>query len=209
MIKIKKKMKNNSFYLGDKSKFETIYNTLFPDGTNLDKINLKEKTVITFAGIPSSGKSTISKKIEQRYGGVRVDGDEIMRAISEKGLTKTIDENEEMKGKFTYALLKNSQFENKLVILDRSIDREYNDFFKVCKENKWNYFIIQLEITKQEATKRFKKRNPDNLDNWLPRLDMWVKQHEKFKKKIKSNISLDGTNPDLKTLFKKLNKPSE
>lgn len=193
------KMKNEA-------KFEIIYNALFPSGTNSNKTNLKRTTVITFAGVPCSGKSTISKEIEKRYGGIRINLDDVMRIISEKNLVETVEQSEEMKKLFVYFALKKSQFENKLIILDASIDREYERFFKICKENDWNYLIIQLEIEKREVIERIKKRNPDNLDNWLPRIDKWFKDHEKFKKQIKTDILVEGTNPNFKILFDKLDK---
>ena len=198
-------MKNKSLYI-DKFEVDTIYKELFPKEVAPDKINLKEKTIITFSGITSSGKTTVSKEIEKKYGGIRISGDEIMNAVSKNELVKTIEENEKMKGKFIYTFLKESKFKNKLIILDISIDRTYNTFFEECKKSNWNYYIIQLELSKQEAIKRFKKRNPDNLDNWLPRLSSWLKDHEEFKKNIKPNITLEGTSPNLEKLFKKLNK---
>lgn len=198
-------MKNKSLYL-NKFKSEIIYNTLFPSGTNSDKINLEKRMVITFAGVPCSGKSIVSEEIEKRYGGIRINFDDVMRTISGKDLVNTIEQNEKMKNLFTYSILKNPPFKNKLLILDRSIDREYENLLKVCNENKWDYFVIQLEITKQEAIKRIKKRNPDNLNNWLPRIDKWFNEHERFKKKVKSDILIKETSFNLKSLFDKLDK---
>ena len=198
-------MKNKSLYL-DKSKSEIIYNTLFPNGTSSDKIGLEKRIVIAFAGVPCSGKSIVSKEIEKRYGGVRINFDDVMRIISEKSLTKTIRQNEKMKGLFAYSILRNPPFKNKLLILDRSINREYKNLFNICNENKWDYFVIQLEITKEEAIRRIKERNPDNLSNWLPRVKRWFNDHENFKKEVEADIILNGKKVDFGNLFDKLDK---
>ena len=198
-------MENESLYL-DNFRSEIIYNTLFPNGTNSDKINLEKRTVITFAGVPCSGKSTVSREIEKRYGGVRINFDEVMETISKKNLVKNLEQSEQIKSLFAYTLLKNPPFKNKLVILDGSIDRRYETLFKICNENKWDYLIIQLEISKKEATRRINERNPDNLDNWLPRVDKWFKEHEKFKENIKSDILMNGEDLDFEFLFEKLDK---
>jgi len=198
-------MKNKSLYL-DKSKFEIIYDTLFPNGTNSDKIDLKKRTVIAFAGVPCSGKSTVSRKIEKRYGGVRINLDDVMRIITEKNLVETIEQNEEMKNLFIYTFLKNSFLKNKLIILDKSMDREYERFFKVCKENEWDYLIVQLKLKKQEAIRRIEKRNSDNLSNWIPRIDKWFNEHEEFKKNVKADILMDGTKSNFEVLFDNLDK---
>ena len=200
-------MNSKSIYL-DESRTRIIHEALSQYTPSPDRLELKEKTVITFAGIPSSGKSTISKKIEEEYGGIKFRGDEVLKAIRGKGLVKTVSEGEQVKNKFMYTLLKNEQYKNKLMIFDRSIDREYKNFFQACEENNWSYFIIQIDITREEAKNRLKKRNSANLDKWIPNLNNWIKEHEVFKKNVKAHVSLRGENTNLEKLFYEIDKLS-
>lgn len=198
-------MINNSPYLEDKTKFKIIYNELFSN-KSIDKKKLNKTLIITFAGIPSSGKSTISKKIKERYGGIIINFDEIFGIIDKNNLEKTTDEIEETKRLFTYSLLRNSELKNKLIILDASQDREHKRFLRVCEENNLDYFIIQLELEREEAIKRFEERNANELESWIFRLSRWTRQHEEFKESTKANLVLNGKNPNIELLFNKLDK---
>jgi predicted kinase len=48
--------------------------------------------MICFAGIPGSGKTYLAKKIEKKYGGVRITSDEIRKIIDKKITKKKMKE---------------------------------------------------------------------------------------------------------------------
>lgn len=195
---------NDNLYLKDKKTFDKISNKL------IEKLNYTEKNnkqfVIAFLGVPCSGKTYISKKLEQRYKGIRIDSDEIMKINSQGNLVNNTRENEKLKNLYVYSFLKNPPVKNRLIILDKSIDREYENFFSVCKENNLEYFLIQIDLPKKEMINRIHERNPSNLENWLPRVNKWLKEHEECKENINPDIKVNDINPDLKKIFNSLDK---
>lgn len=185
----------------NKNKFEIISKRLLPQLKYKDLPN--KQLIITFAGVSYSGKTAIAKILEDKYKSVSISSDNLMGIASREYSIKNLD-YEKLKNDYIYYILKNPPFRNHLIILDKSMDREYKRFFEVCKSNDLNYFLIQLEISRKNAVSRAKKRNPHDLDSWLSRFDRWFREHEEFKKNVKSDVILDGAKPDLKRLFKKI-----
>jgi dephospho-CoA kinase len=176
-------------------RFEMISKDLFPHLKNLDVPN--KKLVIGFAGVPFSGKTTIAKILEKKYKAVRISSDEIMRVITENKLVKNVEENERLKREYIYFLIEKIPFKNKLIILDKSLDRDYAKFFNLVGKQK---FVIQIEISVEKAKER--ARNREDMKSWLSRFDGWFREHEEFKKNFNADIVLDGENPSLENLFK-------
>ena len=61
--------------------FEKINKRFFPKLKNTNTNNLP--FIIAFSGVPGSGKTTISKILEKKYKGVRIDNDELRDIISD------------------------------------------------------------------------------------------------------------------------------
>jgi dephospho-CoA kinase len=195
---------NDKLYLKDKKTFDKISEELFKKLDYSEKPN--KQLIITFSGVPCSGKSYISEKIKQRYKGIKIDSDEIMKINSQNKIVNNTQENEKLKNLYIYSFLRELPLKNKLVILDKSFDREYENFFRVCKENNLDYFIIQIEISKEKMIKRINERNSNNLENWLPRVNKWMQEHRDFKKNVKPDLMLNGENPNFKKLYNEIDK---
>ena len=157
--------------------------------------------VITFAGIPSSGKTEIAKKLEKRYKAIRINGDLIYDLAKELGLASDYWDLEKIKCNYVLAFLVNNPFRNKLIILDKGMDRMYEEFFALCKKNKLRYFLIQLNLSKADAINRIKKRDPKNWRSWLAKLDRWIKENNNFKKISKANLVFDANNVNLRRIY--------
>ncbi|MBR9701610.1 ATP-binding protein [Candidatus Pacearchaeota archaeon] len=186
-----------------KSKFEKISEKLFPKLRYLGEDN--KQLVIVFAGIPASGKTYIAKILEDKYKGVRIRSDDIMDFVSEDKLVETIEENEKIKKEYVYNLLGDVPFRNRFIILDESIDRTYKKLLSLLDSKNLNYFIINIEISEEDAIKRVKAReSKENWRSWINRFERWTREHEDCLKNIKPDITLEGMNPDLDKLFKKL-----
>jgi len=188
-----------------KNKFDKISQELLPKLKYLSENN--KQLVIVFSGIPCSGKTYIAKILEDKYKGVRVRSDDIMTIVRENNIVDTIEENEKIKKEYVYYLLDDIPFKNGLIILDESIDRTHKKLLFILGSKNLDHFIINLEISKEDAMKRVKEREPEeNWQSWIDRFDRWVREHEGCIKNIKSDITLDGMNPDLDRLHREIGK---
>ena len=162
-----------------------------------------KKFVICFSGIAGSGKTYIAKILEKRYKAVRIRSDDI-RGIVDKLRIKEID-------KLTYGYLgwlyNNYSFKNKLIILDKGIDRKYKETFSIFRKKRYKIFIIRLKVSRKLSEKRIIKKLGKPDENYVNNIDRWIKEWEDFGKKIKSDIVIenkDGVN--LNPLFSKMDK---
>ncbi|MBI2045380.1 AAA family ATPase [Candidatus Pacearchaeota archaeon] len=187
--------------------FEKITKKLIPNLLNIN--NKNSQLIITFAGIPSSGKTTIAKRLEKKYKALRINGDIIYDIAEELGLALDYWDLERIKRNYVLAFLESNPFKNKLIILDKGMDRMYKDFINLCKRNKLNYFIISLSLSKKDAIKRFKKRNPKTWKTWLTKLGRWSKENTQFKRDVSSNIVIDANKINYKEICKEINKELE
>jgi len=197
--------------------------------------NLKipnKKFVIGFSGVPSSGKTFLSKIIEKRYKGVRISNDELRDMlkkmeikISEKEKTKFIKEFSKIKsidftkGNYKFRkgeleieltlfyyiqwILKNYPFENKLIILESSLDRKYPFIFKILKNKKFPRFIIQIDLDEKLVKKRYKEKPSKDKEYLNKNLPRWIKDNQEFSKTIKPDFIFKD---NLKELLKELDK---
>ena len=183
---------------------------------NIHKKQLKnlevnhKKLLICFSAIPCSGKTYVSKILEDKYMAVRINNDDIrliIRSFIQGTSKEMIDERQEILQEYLMWFLENYPFSNKLIILDSCIDRKYDKIKQVADKHGFNIFIIALNVLKDTAYKRALTRNNDKQDdNFNQNIDRWIIENKEFNIKIKSNISLEGENLTIKSLFSKLDK---
>ncbi|MCK4553141.1 AAA family ATPase [Candidatus Pacearchaeota archaeon] len=184
--------------------FEKISKEFIPQLRNTTNEN--RPLIIAFSGIPGAGKTSLSEKLEKRYNGVIISSRNIRDIINELNLTNNPDQTEELLQDYTFNLLANIPFENKRIILDKSLDREYKRFFEVCKLNNLKYFIIRMDILGKEAIERIVNREEIDVDKLRKSMEKWVADYNDFGKNAKYDLIIDGKNPNMKKLFKKLDK---
>ena len=172
-----------------------------------------KKLIICFSGIPCSGKTFIAKIIEGKYKAIRVNTDDIRKII--KGLGKKYQQlldgkyKEEILDKYLMDLLKNYSFKNKLIILDKSVDRDYNKILEIAKEHNFKLFIVTVKASMKKINQRIriKCKWPDM--NFINNINRWKKEYNSFNEKIKADIIINNNQnkkPDLSLLFLKLDK---
>ena len=187
------------------NKFGKISNKLFPRLSNINSDN--ERFTIIFSGIPGSGKSSLSKIIESRYNDVRINNDHIRRIIDEGGLTENSEEMEELLQDYMFNLLENYPFKNGLLVLDKSMDRQYERFFALCESKNLDYFIIRMYISKESAIERITRReNVENIGDLKKSMDKWIKDYQNFGRSTKADIVLDSNDINLNELYRLLDK---
>jgi len=189
----------------NKEIFKRINKEFLPNLKNVNYPN--KKFLIGFSGIPSSGKTSIAKKLEERYKGVRIRSDDVRKIIAKEDFLKTPEENEELLEGYIFGLIENCPFKNGLLILDNSLDRKYKRFFDLCKSKKLEFFIIRLDFSGEEAINRIINREKvENMGDLYKSMEKWVRDYNDFGKNARYDILLDGRNPDLNKLYRKLDK---
>ena len=168
----------------------------------LKNLSIKNnKLIICFGAIPGSGKTTISKILEDKYKGVRINTDEI-RSIIYKTEIDPVKKQEILENYLLY-FLKNYDLINGLIILDCSIDRFYKQIIDYANKNNFSLFVINIQITKETVEDRISKIN-ENYKDYIEEMQRWLKEHKQFEKDVILDITLNGLNPNLKLLFTKL-----
>ena len=165
-----------------------------------------EKLMICFSGIAGSGKTYIAKILEDRYKGVRIRNDDIRGIVID--LDKKRDIDEATYGYFDW-FFKNYSFKNKLIILDRGIDRGYREVFPLFKENGYKIFIIRLKVSEAVYERRIKDKLGKLDNNYLNRIGDWKRQYKEFGENVKPDIIIENEKDNelnLQSLFKKLDK---
>ena len=114
---------------------------------------------------------------------------------------------EELLQDYMFNLLENYPFKNGLLVLDKSMDRQYERFFVLYESKNLDYFIIRMCISKESAIERITKReNVENIGDLNKSMDKWVKDYQNFGRNIKADIVLDSDDTSLNELYKRLDK---
>lgn len=179
-----------------------IYNEHLKSLKNLKAKNDK-KIIICFSGVPMSGKTIIAKELEKEFKGIRLSNDQIRAIIKKKIKCNEEDSQEILENYLLWLIEKLNSLENKLIILDSSIDRKYKKVKSAAKKDNYSLFVIRIKITK----KTFKKKIADNKcrEEYLESMNEWFRDYDNFTKVVKSDYVLDNNHePKLNMLFKKI-----
>lgn len=186
------------------SEFEKISEALFSKLKYIKEKN--SQLIVLFSGIPGSGKSYISRKLEEKYHAIRIDNDLIRDIIYHSGNFSLSDkEAEELLQDYNEYFIRNYPFSNKLLILDKSMDRQYKRFFPIFEELRLKYLVIRLDMNKDEAIKRIMKRKGENLILVKESMERWQKEFEDFGKYAHYDVLLSGLHPDFNKIYKIIN----
>lgn len=184
--------------------FDRIYKLHIKQLKNLDIPH--KKLAIFFSGIAGSGKTYIAKILENKYQGVRIRSDDVRGIIIKLDQKADIDE-------IAYGYLDwffdNYNFNNKLIILDRGIDRKYSEVIPFFKERGYKIFIIRLNVPEKVYERRIIKKLGKLDDNYINRINDWKKQYKEFGKNVKSDIIIKNDKDNklnLNPLYSKLEK---
>jgi adenylate kinase family enzyme len=126
------------------------------------KKNKGKKRAIIFVGIRGSGKTTLSKKLEENSSFVKVSTDDIKRFLIKKRIQFGIRDLF-----FIQRMIFEKFAEREIdIISDSNTDKEKyrEELIKFLRKRDYKYIIIYLPIKKKEAlkrvTRRDKARNP-------------------------------------------------
>jgi len=124
-----------------------------------------EPFLVCFSGVPLSGKTTMAKLLQYRYGMVRLRTDTVREVIGE------MEEDLEPYAYVRY-FLSNHGFPNHRIVVDASIDRLYEDVAAICEEQEIPMFVIRLPIP-EDLGQRARERSGEEWEQWIDRMDKW------------------------------------
>lgn len=162
--------------ISEKSSFENAFKEFAKNLNNLELEN--PPLIISFSGAPGMGKTSLSKILEEKLKGVRISSDELRNLLKKYNIQIDLKKESHQNYLF-YAMAYLSHLtKNHLIILDKSVDRDYASIADFAKKNHCPFFVIRLQLSKEETKKRLMTK--ENPDNYLKFLDKWYKDYQNF-----------------------------
>lgn len=150
------------------------------------------KICITFAGAIGSSKTPITNFLSTKLNLPVFNNDAIRSEVSED--LGIFDSNEHLKRR--NERLKEIIENGVSFICDLSVDREWKEFRKQLTLNKYQYFIISLDLSKDFLTRLYKSK--DYLES-LKIIDKVINDHAIFLNDYKKDVGLHITDSDFKS----------
>ena len=164
------------------------------------------KLLITFAGVPGSGKTVIAKELEKKLKAVRISSMDVEKIYISLGNERDIPTKRAYIGWLMNKIAR--EFKNKTIILDKGIERTYKDILKWAEDNDYKIFIINVNCTRKTAERRIVMREGDNAQYYLVEMDRWVKEYNKYRESnlwdIKINTEEGNIDKWVDDILKKL-----
>ncbi len=139
------------------------------------------KLLVCFAGVPGSGKTTLAKKLQSHFQGLRINSDEIRDILhaeeSETGITEV---NPYVQPVIAELFKHFPTSANGIVILDASVDRTYETYKGRAEAENYALFLINLELDENAIEQRIRARNGDGAEDYLRRMQGWQADHQKL-----------------------------
>lgn len=125
---------------------------------NLDVIH--PRLLVLFSGAPGVGKTTIARKIESEFRGLRLENDAIRRMLKQDYPEMELEDISHL----TYVIMQNSwdwlieNSVNGLFIIDAGIDRRYSLAEELARKHGFDSVLLAFEISDEEHEKRIRVR---------------------------------------------------
>lgn len=178
----------------EKEIFNQIYNKHKNKLKYLTNKN-ENRLVIAFAGVPGSGKTAISKLLEDKFKAVRINSLDVQNLLEDIKNEKVYEGVILDKREYIMWLMSKIAREgsNKLIILDKAIDRTYDDVYKWAKENNYHSFVVSLTGDARVFKGRIIKREGDNAVNYLKDFYRQWKEFLDFQEHHKADVIIDSS----------------
>ena len=163
------------------------------------------KLILTFSGIPGSGKTTLATILQKRYHAIRLNNDQIRDIIRNLMHTEDLVEIQSvMLQYFDYLREQVLAANNGVYILDSSIDRRYNEVSDFFIPRGYKIFIIKFSLPDDVIVERLKQRETDP-SSYLARLEEWKQDNQRFEEIRKADFVINkGTQDEVDSLTKVL-----
>lgn len=168
--------------------------------TLLGELNTKNpKQLILIAGVPGSGKTTLLKSLQRRINCLYIRSDDIRDILNREYSDNVLANSPQLKEQYIEYIFNNylSKCENQMIILDMSMDREYNFLLQVADKYEYPRIIISLNCTKNILQERLSKRESAYVDEFLKNLPKWISDHEAFNRLNIADLIFDTEKENL------------
>lgn len=183
--------------------FRKIYRTHRKKLKYLD--NKGEKLLVTFAGVPGSGKTVIAKELEKKLKAVRINSIDVEKVYVSLGNERDIATKRAYIDWLMNKIVEEA--ENKTIILDKGIERTYEYILNWVKENDYKLFVIGVECKRKTAERRIVMREgEENAKDYLAEMSRWVKEYKKYKKLGISDIVINTEDGNIQEWIKRISK---
>lgn len=149
----------------------------------------RRKLLVTFAGVPGSGKTVIARRLEKELRGIRINSIDVEKAYVALGNERDISVKRAYIDWLMNKIVK--EFKNKTIILDKGIERTHEEILKWVEENNYEIFVIGLDCSRETLERRIKEREGDNAKYYLAEMDRWVREYKKYKRLNISDIEIN------------------
>ena len=149
-----------------------------------------KRILVTFAGVPGSGKTVIAKELERKLKSIRIN------SIDVEKIYVSLENERDIPTKRAYIdwLMDKvvREFKNKTIILDKGIERTYEDIFKWVKENNYEIFVIGLNCKRETLERRIIMREGEKgAKDYLAEMNRWVREYNRYRRLGVSDIEID------------------
>jgi len=142
---------------------------------------------VMFSGTQAMGKTTLARKIEDEFKGLRYSTDVARAYMSEENIEITKGSVYEYSRYFLKEISKIS--ENRFIVFDSTVDRKYQLLKDLLsKAGIRDSFLIRIEIPYEEVKMRLRERG--DASTVLPHFDNYYRSHALFGNMFTDNIDI-------------------
>jgi adenylate kinase family enzyme len=173
---------------------------------NLDVKN--SKIIVSFSGVPCSGKSTLANDLEKHFKAVKINTDDIRDIIKQVVPVDeyTRDELQELLIEYNVNFFEYlRKIPNGFLIIDASVDRNYELVKKTAEDGGYILYIIRILIEKDELIESFKKRNMEKDKEIIGDIDIYYDDFKKACEKFEPDYLIkDRKKADMREIIKSI-----
>jgi len=169
--------------------------------------NIKNhKQLILIAGVPGSGKTTLLRALREKVEAIYIRSDDIRDIINKTHSDNVLANNPSLKEHYLEYIFNHyiPEFENQTIILDMSMDREYNFLLQLAEKYGYPRIIISLNCTENTLVGRLEKRESLYVGEFLKNIPKWIADHDNFNKLGIADIVFNTEEKDLTEMVEEI-----